>query len=644
MKKQNAMRIIAMLLLAVLLVSAMPLQAAAEEIGGSCSQTVKWKLDTATGRLTIYGSGDMPGFSYHNQPYADYKGQIKHIVVEPGITSVGGYAFTYCDNVETVTLPDGITSIGDFAFADHNITEINIPASVQSIGGYAFSGCGYLQKVNLPQGLTKISSNLFNGCGALKRIDIPASVTTVGYCAFSGCGSLKEVHIKDLEAWCRILFDESDGSPSNPLRYAGKLYLNGELVTEVVVPEGITSLDETFANCSSLKRVVLPESLTVIGGSAFKNCRNLREIVIGSEVTKIGYSAFFNCHNLKIVYYTGTQEQWNAISIGDSNYPLLDAEFRLGFDGSFEGREEVNRLYGSHRWETAIRVADAMKENLGVEKFDAIIIASGNDFADALAGSYLATAKNAPILLGWGKGGSYAYLDNNNIDYVKANLAEGGTVYILGGKNAVPELYENALQGCNVKRLGGANRFETNLQILQEAGIQPGKDILVCTSTNFADSLSASATGLPILLVWNEGGKLFDNQKEFLAGLNGGNKFCIVGGESAVSTTLMRAIGTYGTTSRLAGNNRFETSVMVAQVYFDSPESVVLAYAWNYPDGLCGGALAHTMDAPLILTMTKYEDQAEAYIFDHVIQDGMVLGGEGLIAETSVQDIFDMKP
>ena len=50
------------------------------------------------------------------------------------------------------------------------------------------------------------------------------------------------------------------------------------------------------------------------------------------------------------------------------------------------------------------------------------------------------------------------------------------------------------------------------------------------------------------------------------------------------------------------------------------------------------------MDAPLILTMTKYEDQAEAYIFDHVIQDGMVLGGEGLIAETSVQDIFDMKP
>ena len=130
----------------------------------------------------------------------------------------------------------GITGIGEFAFANHNITEINIPASVKTIGGYAFSGCGYLEKVNLPEGLTKISGNLFNGCGALKRIDIPTTVTEIGYCAFTGCSGLTEVHIKDMEAWCKILFDENDGSPSNPLRYAGRLYLNGELVTEVVVP------------------------------------------------------------------------------------------------------------------------------------------------------------------------------------------------------------------------------------------------------------------------------------------------------------------------------------------------------------------------------------------------------------------------
>ena len=90
---------------------------------------------------------------------------------------------------------------------------------------------------------------------------------------------------------------------------------------------------------------------------------------------------------------------------------------------------DVIRLAGATRWATAIKVADEMKAALNVEKFDAIIIASGNDFADALAGSYLATVKNAPILLSYGgTSQKYAYLDTDNIDYVKANLAEGGTV------------------------------------------------------------------------------------------------------------------------------------------------------------------------------------------------------------------------
>ncbi len=89
---------------------------------------------------------------------------------------------------------------------------------------------------------------------------------------------------------------------------------------------------------------------------------------------------------------------------------------------------DVVRLAGGHRWNTALKVADEMKDNLGVRKFDAVIIASGNDFADALAGSYLSTVKNAPILLSWGKGGKFEYLDTDNIDYIKNNLAEGGTV------------------------------------------------------------------------------------------------------------------------------------------------------------------------------------------------------------------------
>lgn len=305
------------------------------------------------------------------------------------------------------------------------------------------------------------------------------------------------------------------------------------------------------------------------------------------------------------------------------------------------GDADVVRISGDNRWQTALKVADEMKANLGVEKFDAIIVASGTNFADALSGSYLATVKNAPILLSWGNGGNYAYLDPNNVEYIKDNLAANGTVYILGGEKAVPASYEEALSGYDVKRLGGADRFETNLRILEEAGVMPGDEILVCTSTNFADSLSASATGKPILLVYNESGKLRDVQVKYLSSLKG-NSFCIIGGENAVCKALESAISAYGTTDRLAGADRFETSVMIAKTYFGTPDTMVLAYARNYPDGLCGGALAYSMNAPLILTMDKYEAEAKAYAARKHIDSGIVLGGDALVSDATVRMIFAM--
>ena len=300
------------------------------------------------------------------------------------------------------------------------------------------------------------------------------------------------------------------------------------------------------------------------------------------------------------------------------------------------------RLAGSNRFDTAIKVADELKSALGIQKFDAVILANGYNFADALAGSYLSTVKDAPILLTWNGAEKYNYLNDATIEYVKANLKPGGTVYILGGTSAVPASIDAALSEFKVARMDGANRFETNIMILKEAGVAAGSEVLVCTSTNFADSLSASAAGKPILLVWNEGGKLFDNQISYLKGLKNCT-FTVIGGESAVSPKMFGIIQGYGSTTRLAGANRFVTSVMVADRYFPEATSAVLAYAWDFPDGLCGGGLANAMGAPLILTMTRYESEAAGYIaakggFDY----GVVLGGEGLISEGSVHLIFDL--
>ena len=287
------------------------------------------------------------------------------------------------------------------------------------------------------------------------------------------------------------------------------------------------------------------------------------------------------------------------------------------------------RKAGANRFDTAFLVADTMKAQLGVAKFDAVIVASGVSFADALSGSYLAAVKNAPILLSFND-----KYNNMAKDYIRENLTPGGTVYILGGTSAVPASMETGLDGFKVKRLAGKDRFGTNLEILKEAGVED-KPILVCTGLSFADSLSASAAEMPILLVWN---KLTKDQKTFLE--NAGDEFYIIGGESAVSCQMEEQLRDYGYVERIGGKNRFETSVRIAEEFFDNPDAVVLAYAWNFPDGLCGGALAAAMDAPLILTMDKYESQAAKYVFGKTLPRRFVLGSGELISDDAIRTIF----
>ena len=296
------------------------------------------------------------------------------------------------------------------------------------------------------------------------------------------------------------------------------------------------------------------------------------------------------------------------------------------------------RIFGKNRYETGIKVAEEMKAALGVEKFDSIIVACGTGFADALSGSYLAAQKKAPILLVHANAKIYGSV----VTYIQENLAENGTVYILGGKAAVSEEIENILkETCNVNRLEGKNRYVTSMEILQEAGVTAEQEILVCTGTGFADSLSASATGLPILLV-KGAMKLDDTQKAFLESLGGSCKFVVVGGESAVNMTIQEELAAYGTVERLSGKNRFDTSKLLAQRYFPSAKLAVLAYAINYPDGLCGGPLAYIKKAPLILTVGGRESVAMEYTAPCGITRGYVLGGPTLISDASAAKIFSL--
>ena len=301
-------------------------------------------------------------------------------------------------------------------------------------------------------------------------------------------------------------------------------------------------------------------------------------------------------------------------------------------DGSYEA-EVVYRVSGADRSRTAIAAAEELKKVLGVKKFDAIILASGEGFADALAGSYLAVKKNAPILLVQNK------TIELNKNYILENLAEGGTVYILGGPVAVPAKMEDALKGLNVVRLQGVTRIETNLLILEEAGVND-EEILICTGWEFADSLSASATGLPILMLNPKKNVLTDGQRAFLQ-KHSDNSYTIIGGTAAISQKLEDDVeAIVGETYRVAGATREVTSVMVAKRYFDSPDYAVVAYSRNFPDGLCGGPLAHTMNAPLLLVDARKETYAADYMMSQGITKGFTLGGTAAVSEASVQKVF----
>ena len=296
------------------------------------------------------------------------------------------------------------------------------------------------------------------------------------------------------------------------------------------------------------------------------------------------------------------------------------------------------RIYGDTRYETGIKVAEEMKQILGVDQFSTIVVACGTGFADALSGSYLAAKKNAPILLVNKHQKIYAPV----VTYIQENLTEDGIVYILGGEAAVTAEFEAALDGCNVVRLAGANRYETSLLILEEAGVSADQEVLVCTGKGFADSLSASASGLPVLLVKGTG-SLTAAQQAFADSLGGNGKFVVIGGESAVAKSVENALAAYGTASCVGGSNRYDTSKLIAQRFFPEAKQAVLAYASNYPDGLCGGPLAYILKAPLILTKTGKEASAAEYTTGCGITKGYVLGGTNLIADESVRMIFNMR-
>ncbi len=216
-------------------------------------------------------------------------------------------AFSYCSRLTSVTIGNGVESIGDGAFYRcTSLESITIPDSVKSIGSYAFGGCTSLESVIIGSGVESIEWYAFKDCTSLESVTIGSGVKSIADNAFRGCTSLNAVYITDISAWCNINFNiDFYEYASNPLYYAHKLYLNGTLVTDLVIPDSVTSIsDYAFYDCDSLTSVTIGNGVTSIGDCAFEDCTSLESVTIGNGVESIGDDAFHECTSLNAVYIT----------------------------------------------------------------------------------------------------------------------------------------------------------------------------------------------------------------------------------------------------------------------------------------------------------------------------------------------------
>ena len=320
---------------------------------GANSSNVTWKL-TSDGTLTISGKGKMADYEW-NAPWYDVGSQVKKAVIEDGVTSIGSYAFCWCENLTSVTIPNSVTSIGDNAFYwCTSLTSVTIPYGVKDIGAYAFGFCKELSSVTIPSSVTTIGSSAFSNCTSLTSVTIPDGVTTISESAFESCSSLTSVTIPnsvtsigDGAFWCctnltsvtipRSVTSIGSGAfqycssltsvtiPNSVTSIGGGAF-GGSGLTSVTIPDTVTVIgDGVFRGCSRLSGVTIPDSVTSIGSFAFSFCDSLTNVTIPKSMTRISENAFCACLNMTDVYYAGTASDWAKITIEEGNEPLTSA-------------------------------------------------------------------------------------------------------------------------------------------------------------------------------------------------------------------------------------------------------------------------------------------------------------------------------
>ncbi|MDP3014348.1 MAG: cell wall-binding repeat-containing protein, partial [Candidatus Subteraquimicrobiales bacterium] len=308
----------------------------------------------------------------------------------------------------------------------------------------------------------------------------------------------------------------------------------------------------------------------------------------------------------------------------------------LGLKSTFFNFRPSTRLSGNNRYSTAVAIS---KE--GWTSSTTVILASGENFPDALAGAPLAYKNNCPLLLT-----KATFLTSETL--LEISRLGAAKVIILGGEGAVSKEVEDALKakGLAIQRIGGKNRYETAAFIAKELG-SPGSTAVLVTGENFPDALAispyAAYNKIPVLLTRKD---VLPEETKKVIGELGITNVIVVGGSGVVSSSALLSLPSY---VRVGGTDRYDTARLIAERYFRSvyaSENVFIATGETVPDALSGAPLAASKGPSPVLLVKKTSVPAPTrdYVmgYSSSIKYAYILGGEGAVSKVVKQAIEGM--
>ena len=323
--------------------------------GGSCGENgsgdVTWTLENRV--LTISGNGKMMSDRASGYPWYQDRDNIREVVIEEGVTSIGAGAFDSYPILRTVQIADSVKEIGESAFSScGKLENLDLGNGVETIGAYAFEDCDYLEEVIIPDSVITLKigsggayfSRTFCGCSNLKVVKLGNGLTSIPSQTFYGCSSLQRIEV-----------------PDNVTSIGSEAFGQCTVLREAVIGDRVEEIGENaFWACINLEKVNIPSQVLIIINGTFDGCENLREVTIGAGI-EIIEGAFTGCQNLTDVYYEGTWEQWKEIDIEERegrNKPLMDANLYI-----------QGRLVGLELDQVEVSVDEGEEFQLTVSKF-----------------------------------------------------------------------------------------------------------------------------------------------------------------------------------------------------------------------------------------------------------------------------------